>query len=446
MVSILDFGAKPDGKTLATKALQAAIDHCAAEGGGTVLVPAGKFVCGTIQMRSHVHIHLEGGATILASTDFEHDYLPREEVTYQKFQDMSHSYFDHSLFLGRDCEDIGFSGHGTIDMQGVWTDKEHGEYNRTVKVMAMRECRDIIIEGITVLRATDLGLYFAGCERVRIYGISMRVLVDGISPDGCRDFIIADSYIECGDDAIVLKASYTLNRLAACENLTITGCVVMSLASAIKLGTETNGDFRNITITGCVIKNTERAGIAIESVDGAHVEGINISNITMRNVGCPIFLRLGKRMRAPADMVPGTMKNIMISNVYADSPHETYSIIPYRKAWETEMWTERTLTDEWTSQILGLSEQPIENLTLRDVHIVSYGDSKPENTVQPPLEEHETMYPEVTMYGFHKSLPAHGMVMRHVKGVYFDHCVFETRNPDVRPAIFTEYVEDFTQK
>ena len=120
MLSVIDYGAVADGKTLARAAFQAAVDACHAAGGGTVYVPAGEFVIGTILMRSHVHIYMESGATLIGSTDFANDYLPHEEFEGTPYQDISHTYFDHSLFVAKNCCDIGFSGYGKIDMQGVW--------------------------------------------------------------------------------------------------------------------------------------------------------------------------------------------------------------------------------------------------------------------------------------------------------------------------------------
>jgi hypothetical protein len=154
------------------------------------------------------------------------------------------------------------------------------------------------------------------------------VLVDGISPDGCRDVVISDCIIKADDDALVLKTSFSLGRFVHSEHIAISNCIISSNASAIKIGTETNGDFRNISVTGCVIKDVRRAGIAIESVDGANISGILVSNVTMYNVATPLYIRLGSRLRAPEGTPVGSLRDVMLSNIFADSPTLPYKT-PY---------------------------------------------------------------------------------------------------------------------
>ena len=445
MYSVLDYGAVADGKTLCREAFQAAVDACAAAGGGTVLVPAGTYLLGTVVMRSHVYVCLEAGATILGSTDFEHDYLPHEPVTPPCYQDISHTYFDHSLFVCKECCDIGFYGHGCIDMQGVWLPEKlpmhgYGTY-RTVKVFALRSCCDVSFSDLTVLRATDLCLWMYDCERVRIHALSLDVLVDGISPDACRDVVISDCLVKADDDAIVLKSSFTLGRRIACEHIAISNCVISSNSNAIKLGTETNGDFRNITVTGCVIKDTHMAGITVQSVDGAHVSGILFSNITMDNVAVPIFLRLGARLRGPEGTEMGSISNVMIQNVFARFPMREYATTPIHLPGERNAGT-TNIPFEYPSMIVGMSDRPIENVTLSDVTLVTYGGKSLEDALPMPLPEKENAYPNPNMFGPRKLLPVSGLLMRHVRGIKLRNVTMRTLHPDTRPLTLFEDAED----
>ena len=444
MFSVLDFGAVADGRTVCRAAFQAAVDECAAAGGGTVLVPAGTYLLGTVEMRSHVHIHFEAGATVLGSAEFERDYLPREEFVGGKYQDDSHSFFDHSLFLAKDCCDIGFSGHGRIDMQGVFTDLEHGQYYRTIKIFTLRSCRNVILTDLTLLRAADLAIWMVDCEHVRIRGLSLDVLVDGITPDGCRDVVISDCFVNADDDAIVLKSSFSMGRFLPCEHIAISNCIISSNASAFKIGTETNGDFRHISLSGCTIRHVRRAGIAIESVDGANIVGITISNIAMYNVGTPFYVRLGARMRAPEGTPIGSISDVKIQNVFADNPQEPYDthflflpgqqcIGPKHKAFE------------FSSQILGMVSHPIKNLTMKNVTLVTVGGRTPENSLPWPLPECDTAYPDVNKFGWDKALPASCLVMRHVHGARFENVTMRTRQPDSRPIRLFDDV-DLTEK
>ncbi len=443
MFSILDYGAVADGKTLAREAFQRAVDACAEAGGGTVVVPAGRYLLGGITLRSHVHVCLEAGALILGSVDFERDYPPREERSDPCYQDVSHSYFEHSLFFADDCADIGFFGNGTIDMQGVWMPTNGDSHYRTVKMFAFRNCRDISFRDLTLLRATDLAIYLAGCRNVRIHGLSMDVLVDAISPDCCQNVVISDCLIKSDDDAIVPKASYTLGRRLPCTDIAISNCVISSNASAIKLGTETNGDFRNITVTGCVIRNVLHAGIAIESVDGSHVDGVNLSNITMYNVATPLFIRLGRRLRGPEGTEIGSIDHVTISSLYADFPGEEYETTTIRLPGQQNIGP-TALPFEYVSIIHGLPDHPIRNLTLRDVTL-RVGGGHTLDEAMSEIPQKDDAYPEVNMFGWKKYLPCYGMLIRHCENLNFLNVRLETRLPDERPPIIAEDVTNFTE-
>ena len=449
MFSILDFGAIPDGKTLCRAALQAAVDACAEAGGGTVLVPAGDYLVGTVVLRSHVHIHLEAGATLIGSTDFVNDYLPHEEFEGTPYQDISHTYFDHSLFVAKSCTDIGFSGYGKIDMQGVWlpeqVEMKGFKTYRTVKVFAFLSCTDLVFADFSVLRATDLCMWLYDCERVRIHGLFMDVLVDGISPDACRDVVISDCILNCDDDALVLKASLPLGKRIACEHIAISNCIVSSNANAIKIGTETNGDFRNITVTGCVIRNVQACGLTVQSTDGAHVSGIFFSNITMHNVGTPIFVRLGSRLRGPEGTTVGSISDISFQNIYAYFPKETYAATPIHLPGQRNV-DDTTTPWPYTSMVAGMPDHPIENITMRDVSIVSYGGEALADALPTPLPENDKAYPSPSLYGWHKALPAHGLLLNHVKGVTLADISLTTIHPDERPARYFADVSDLYEE
>ena len=449
MLSILDYGAIPDGKTLCRASFQAAVDACAEAGGGTVLVPAGRYLVGTVVLRSHVHIHLEAGATLIGSTDFENDYLPHEYFEDTPYQDISHSYFDHSLFVAKNCTDIGFSGYGKIDMQGVWRDepiemKGYKTY-RTVKVFSFLSCTDLSFTDFSVLRATDLCMWLYDCERVRIHGLFMDVLVDGISPDACRDVLISDCILKCDDDAIVLKSSFPLGRKIACEHITVSNCVISSNFCAIKIGTETNGDFRNITITGCVLRNVQSAGLTVQSTDGGHISGVYFQNITMYNVSAPILVRLGARLRGPEGTTVGSISDISFQNIYAYFPMETYPTYSIHLPGVRNIDGEIT-PYPYASIVAGMPDYPVENITMRDVTLVSYGGEALANALPTPLTENDKGAPAPWLYGYCRPLPAHGLVMNHVKGVTLSGINLRTITPDERPDRYLADVSDLYEE
>ena len=256
------------------------------------------------------------------------DFLPREEnPANDVYQDKSHSYFQHSLFYADGCKNISFSGLGKIDMRSVW--EPDGSWQRAVKIFALKNCTDVVIKDLVLRNATDLAVYFAGCENVTVTGLNIFTHIDGISPDSCKNVVISDCIINSGDDGIVPKSSFTLGRFAAMENLTISNCIISSRCNAIKFGTESNTAFLNVTITGCTIYNTRFSGITLQAVDGATVNGFSVSGITMKNVGNPIMLMVLDRSRAPEGTPIGEIKNVSLSGITVTGPYEP---------WEAPTW------------------------------------------------------------------------------------------------------------
>ena len=295
--NVKEFGAVGDGKTLCTEMVQKAVDDCYAQGGGIVCFDGGVYVLSTVYLKSNVHIEIAEDSEILGSLNF-YDYAPQEEIDYPIYQDASHTYFDLSMFVGRDCENISITGKGKIDMRSVWDeDGVRGKeiVHRGPKCIALKECKNVDISGVEIVNVTDLAVYFAGCENVDVHGLKMRVYIDGVSPDNSKNVRIYDCDIEAGDDAIVFKSSYTLNRLDICKDIKVWDCRLKSRCNAIKFGTETNGGFEDIYIEDIQIKETRITGISIESVDGAILDGITIKNVAMKNVNAPLFIHLGKR-------------------------------------------------------------------------------------------------------------------------------------------------------
>ena len=214
MANIIHISAQ--GGTLCTQAVQDAIDQCHAQGGGIVYFSKGEYVLSTVFLKSNVHIELAEGALILGAPSF-YDYAPQEKIDYPLYQDASHSYFDCSMFVGRNCENIAITGKGAIDMRSVWDeDNVRDIVHRGPKCIALKECTNVEISGLKIDNVTDLAVYFAGCENVDVFDLKLRVYIDGISPDNSKNVRIHDCEVEAGDDSIVFKTSYTLNRLGAC--------------------------------------------------------------------------------------------------------------------------------------------------------------------------------------------------------------------------------------
>lgn len=444
-IDVTKYGISPNTGELLTNKFQKLIDE--APKNSVFYFPPGDYMLSTIHLKNDMTIKIGRGARILGSNDF-YDYERHEKIDYPIYQDASHTYFNTSLFLGIDCHNIRILGPGTIDMQSIWDeDNIRDIVHRGAKCIALKECDNVLIDGVTVLNATDLAIYFAGCNNVTISNCKLRVYIDGVSPDNSKNVLIENCDILAGDDAIAFKSSYTLNRLDICDNITLRNCKLSSRCNAIKFGTETNGGFKNIDIHDIDIKNVRIAGLAIESVDGGIIDNINVKNINMTNVNCPFFIYLGERLRGPEGSQIGQIKNIKIENVLVKGPYKTYKSI----AWNyksfvakdyvqnphifgfADHFREEDYLDIWqfTSNICGLKEHELENITFKNIDMTLSGGVKEFEREVPkkPLSS----YPEAYVYG--KVLPASGLYFRHVKNLSLDNIKIKTIRPDKRDPI-----------
>ena len=444
--NVLDYGAVADGVTLNSAAVQAAVDACAEAGGGIVSFPAGDFVLSTVFLKSNVTVRIEKGARILGSLDF-YDYAPEEAIDYPAYQDQSHTYFDCSMFVGRDCDNIAICGEGDIDMRSVWDeDNVRDIVHRGPKCIALKNCNNVEISGIGIFHVTDLAVYFAGCEHVDIHGLRMIVYIDGISPDNCKDVKIYDCDIETGDDGIVFKSSYTLNKIDVCRDIKVWNCRIRSRCNAVKFGTETNGGFYDIDIRDLDIRDVRITALCVESVDGAIVDGIHFENIRIRNAGTAFFVHVGKRMRGPEGREVGCIRNVSFENIVVDGPYVPFSIIPWNyihyvnKDYMQYHWdfiSEHKTGVQCTSNVCGLVESPLENISFRNIKMIVPGGITEWNPVVPDIAP---PYPEVYVYG--KTLPAKGIFFRYVNGLNIENFTVESYKPDGREDFVFEKVND----
>ena len=456
--NVLDYGTKADGITLDSPAVQKAVDACSENGGGTVYFPKGIYVLATVFLKDNVHIQFEDGTDILGSLDF-YSYEQQEEVNFPLYQDASHSYFNLAMFVGINCNNISITGKARIDMRSIWDeDGVRGEAirHRGPKCISLKECNNVLLTDLDINNVTDLAIYFAGCNEVDIHDIKMCVYIDGISPDNCKNVKIYNCDIESGDDGIVFKSSYTLNRLDVCRNIKVWNCRVKSRCSAIKFGTETNGGFYDIELNNIDVYETRITAIAIESVDGAIIDGLTIKDVRIKNTNGLLFVHLGQRMRGPEGREIGEIRNVTLENITAEGPYEPYICIPanyfaYKannyiqypwmfdtKAEDPENIKEKGRYTGWqfSSNVCGLKGRPLKNITLRNVHFKVAGGVKEYEKVVPDMPP---KYPEIMVYG--KTLPAKGIYFRHVEGLLLDNVTVESYMPDAREDFVFEDVK-----
>ncbi len=408
--SVAAHGAAGKGQALETQALQSAIDAASAAGGGTVYFPPGRYLSGTLVLRSRVTLWLDAGATLLGSTVLS-DY-PEMIPALRSYTD---NYTRRSLLYGENLESVAIRGGGTIDGQGA---AFKGPYLLRPYLVRVITSRGITVENITLRDSPMWVQHYLACENLLIRGIRVESRCnhnnDGIDIDGCRNVRISDCDISSGDDAIVLKST----SQHPCDNVAVTNCVLSTDCNGIKLGTESNGGFRNIAISNCTLYDVNIAGLALEMVDGGTLENVTATNLTMQNVATPIFVRLGNRARPFKEEMArpgvGALRRVVISNVVASGAKPI------------------------GCSVTGLPGHPVQDVTLRDIRIEHAGGVGPAAATR-PVPEREDAYPESSMFG---TLPASGFYCRHVRGLVLDNIRVNSVKPDARPGLVCDDVED----
>jgi polygalacturonase len=456
LFDVRKYGATGDGKTLDTDAVNHAIEAASAAGGGVVVFPPGTYLCFSIHLKTQVHLHLLQGSTIVAADS----PLPGEQTgyrggsydaaepktTWDAYQDYGHNHWHNSLLWGEDIHDFSITGPGLIWGKGLsngrgrrgdgapFVAEQAGVGN---KAIALKNCRNVLFRDFSILKAGHFGLLLTGVDNTTIDNLKIDTDRDGIDIDCCQNVRVSNCTVNSPwDDGICPKSSFALGYARPTRNVTISNCWVTGYyelgsvldgtfkkfapeahvprTGRIKCGTESNGGFINITISNCVFEGCQ--GYALETVDGALLEDITITNTTMRDlVSGPIFMRLGSRLRGPQESTKvGTLRRILISNLECyNAPMKVSSILS------------------------GIPGYSIEDVKLSNIYIEAAGGAPAEAAnIQAP--EFENKYPEPGMFG---TTPAFGFFLRHVRHVEMSHVELASTAPDARPALYLTDVE-----
>ncbi|MBK7930946.1 MAG: hypothetical protein IPJ98_26770 [Bryobacterales bacterium] len=432
--NVRDYRAQGDGKTLDTAAIQAAIDACAAQGGGVVFFPQGRFLSGTVELKSSVTLYLSPRGVLLGSPnpgDYKAKPFPARDLDVG-------GYEIWALVYAEGASHVGIAGPGTIDANGgpLPPVKHAPDVAGSVRPRALflKNCRHVTLRDVAVRESAMWSVHLARCEKILVHGISvfssLFVNQDGLVLDSCQDAMVSDCYFDTYDDALVLKTSFP----QPCRNIAITNCVLTTRCAAIKFGTQSLGAFRNITISNCSCSHCGLGGLKFFTVDGGDLEDITVSNISMSHVSAPIFFRLGNRgfdlgfqdVERPRPVA--RLRNVVVSGVRA-SVHGVMAWpnrgIPFRAG--------------ATMGIVGLPGHPVEGVLLDDIHVTFEGGGTLEEAHRTDIPERPNAYPENTMFGV---LPAYGLYLRHAKGITLSNIRFAFNQPDLRPAMMAEDVDD----
>jgi polygalacturonase len=444
------FGARGDGKTIDTVAINKAIEAANQAGGGTVYFGAGTYACYSIHLASNVSLYLGQGATILAAETPREGlssggYDPAEaNAPWESYQDFGHNHWHNSLLWGENLHDIVIEGPGRIWGKGLSNGRPAERNTDTPraeapgvgnKAIALKSCVNVLIRDCSILQGGHFGILATGVDNLTIDNVRIDTNRDGMDIDCCRNVRISNCSVNSPwDDGICPKSSLALGYPRATENVTISNCYVtgsfemgtlldgtfkrfapgvkIPRNGRIKCGTESNGGFKNIAISNCIFEACK--GLALETSDGALLEDVTITNVTMREiVDTPIFLRLGSRMRAPAGSEIGKLRRVLISNIVCSNASSTQASI-----------------------LSGIPGHAIEDVKLSNIYVQHQGGgTEQQASVQVP--EIEDKYPDPKNFG---PIPAQGFFLRHISNLEMSHIEIAAIKPDYRPSFILDNV------
>lgn len=466
--NVRDYGARGDGKAVDSPAFNRAIEAASAKGGGTIIVPPGRYLCFSIRLKSHITLVLSPGSVIEAADPKKHkgQYDLPEGVFEEQLVDYGLAHFHNSLIYGDGVSDIAIIGQGLI--HGLGLDREgppprwHGiegwkspaelglsadAARRAIplemayegcgnKAIGLTRCRNVLLKDFSILQGGHFACYVLGCTNVRIDGLTVDTDRDGIDIDCCRDARVTNCVVNAPkDDAIVLKSSYALQRPVFCEDVQVIGCKTsgyllgsvldgtyrkspylapdkVGVLGRIKLGTDSATGFRNILIADCVSENAR--GLQLGAIDGGVLEDVTFRDINLVNpVNHPIFLRLSARNRAPKGAGVAKVRRVRFTDIQVSGARM-----------------------EYPCGVVGIPDGIIEDVSFRGVHVTAAGGGT-EADANRAVPERRNSSLEPSFMGI---LPAHGLYARHVRNLSVVDCGFDTATHDARPAIALENV------
>lgn len=440
---LTDFGVKKDANVNLAGSIQYAIDYIHQQGGGRLIFETGTYVTGSIYLKSNVTLHLNQGATILGSTN-PFDYVKDKKIGWM------------AMIFAVNQENIGITGKGTINgrgfitannmvtyiQTGVYTDPlkydRPNETNRPQNIY-FRECKNITITDITLKDPGSWNQTYDQCNNVYVDGIVVDSKSywnnDGIDIVDCDGVVIKNSYFDAADDVICFKSHSAAHM---CQNVLVENCVGRSSANGLKFGTVSRGGFKNFKVRNLTIFDTFRSAITLAAVDGAEIENIDIDGVKSINTGNVIYLRIGDRWGKGKKPY---MKNVTISNVYAEVP-----IGKPDAGYNYEGPVEDLPRNISPASIVGLPENKIEQVTLKNIHIVYPGEGNAlyakrglSSEELNGIPEMRDAYPEFSQF---KELPAWAFYVRHAANIVFENVRFTALKKDYRPSVVLDDVKD----
>jgi len=405
--NVRDYGAKGDGSSNDSAAVDKAITAANAAGGGTVRFPSGTYKSkNTIHMKSHVTLQLDKGATLQGSSADTYDKA--ESNPYDAYQDYGHSHFHDAMIYGDKLTDIGFVGQGVIDGAGnlITGNPKSGEAD---KIISLTRCDGLRIgDGLTLRRGGHFAALINGCTHVTSDHLTIDTASDrdGWNVISTTDATITNATIHANDDALVFKSDYALGAKLPNGHVRVSGSTLgAKCCNALMFGSETCGDFSDYQFENIRIDGADKSGLGMVSMDGSKISDVHYRDITMTNVHSPIMQKIGTRKRCGNGPGVGSISNVTYDNITATGNSPSFS---------PTLW--------------GESGHRINGVTFTDVNITVPGGNGTMSTAVPGNDS--TDYNPKSI----GTRPAYGWYLHNADNVQFTDSSVKFASNDGRPA------------
>ena len=434
--NIRTYGAKGDKTTVDTAAVQAAIDACNHDGGGTVLVPAGTFVIGTVELKSNVTLHIAAGGTLLGSADGK-QYHAVDAIPLRG--DTTLNDGNWALLFAVKATNVSVEGPGTIDGQGAQfhspvrgTPPPSGiGGNKRPYHILVYQSENFSVRNISLLDCAYHSIRIIESQRIHLDGIYIHNRVnsnnDGFHFISTQYATVSNCIVKCGDDACAMFGS--------CQYITVTNSYFSTRWSVFRFG---GGHAGNIAISNCVLHEVYGCPMKFQGDPGSRFENISFSDLVLDDVTGPISISIGKgRPRVSDAPLPEPLPPVVVRNISFTNIHGSVTTNPPHQLSEGTLGVGSRPGEGHSAIVLNaIDDAVLENISFSNVHLTFGGGGTAEEAARRDVPKAFGEYFELG------PIPAYGLYARNACGLTLQNVRFQVSTPELRPAVIFDHVED----